>query len=100
MTAYNSANCPSSINTLEKDIIRQIMALRDCNPKTAVLEELNFTQSIAQWELKQNPEGRILWVGRAIIEINATTLSSGGKLWTNAIEVAGAANYPAAYSTN
>lgn len=100
MTAYNSTLCPSAINTLEKDIIRQIMAFRDANPQATLLEEQNFTQNYAQWELKQNPEGRILWVGRAIIEINPVTLGTGGKFWMNAMEVPGGTAYPVAYSTN
>ena len=100
MTAYNSTNIPSSINTLEKEIVRLIMAFRDCNPKTSILEEQNFTQSVAQWEIKISPEGKIIFVGRAVIELNSATINTGVKLWTNAIEVPGSAVLPTAYTAN
>ncbi len=80
---------PAAIATTEQDLMRLIMYYRDVNPRTLWLEETNFTMPVCSWDWKPNPEGRILFVGRAIIEVDSALLSSGVKPWMTAKEVAG-----------
>ncbi|PSB18431.1 hypothetical protein C7B65_15160 [Phormidesmis priestleyi ULC007] len=91
---------PSAIATTEQELMRLMMYYRDVNPRINWLEEANFTMPIASWDWKPNPEGRILFVARAIIEVDSALLTSGIKPWMAAKEVPGSANLTGnAYTT-
>ena len=82
---------PSAIATTEQELMRLIMYYRDVNPRTLWLEEANFTMPVGSWDWKPNPEGRILFVGRVIVEVDSALLSSGVKPWMASKEVSGSA---------
>ena len=91
---------PSAIATTEQELMRLLMYYRDVNPRTNWLEEANFTQPIASWDWKPNPEGRILFVGRVIIEVDSALLTSGIKPWMAAKESVGSGSLSGnAYTT-
>ena len=91
---------PSAIATTEQDLMRLLMYYRDVNPRTLWLEEVNFTMPVCSWDWKPNPEGRLLFVGRAIIEVDSALLTSGVKPWMATKEVSGSATLTGnAYTT-
>ncbi len=99
MSAYPEK--PSSIATLEQELVRLMMAFQEVNPKIAILEDLNNTQLIGQWQLKQTPGGDTIFVGRVTIAMNRSALQdTTTKPWMKAIEVPGSAVVPTGYTTN
>lgn len=99
MSAYPAK--PSAVATLEQELVRLILAFQEVNPKTALLEDLNNTQLIAQWQIKQTPGGDTIFVGRASILLDRSNLiDTTSKPWIKAIEVPGGALVPASYISN
>ena len=82
---------PSEVVTTEQEIMRLMMFYRDSNPKTSWLEESNFTMPVCSWDWKPNPEGRLLFVARATVEVNSALIVTGIKPWMAAIETPGGA---------
>lgn len=92
---------PSAVATLEQELVRLLLAYQEVNPKTAVLENLNDTQLIAQWQIKQAPTGETYFIGRATIQLDRSNLTdTSSKPWIKALEVAGSAVVPNSYTTN
>ncbi len=99
MSAYPTI--PSSVATLEQELVRLIMAFQEVNPRVAILEDLNNTQLIGQWQIKQTPAGDTIFVGRVSITMDRAKLQdTTSKPWMKAIEVPGSAVVPTGYTTN
>ena len=99
MSAYPQV--PSQVATLEQELVRLMMAFQEVNPKVAILEDLNNTQLIGQWQIKQTPAGDTIFVGRVTIALNRSNLTdTSTKPWMKAIEVPGSAVVPVGYTQN
>jgi hypothetical protein len=99
MSSYPSK--PSAVATLEQELVRLILAFQEVNPKIAILEDLNNTQTIAQWQIKQTPGGDIVFIGRVTIALNGPALiDTTSKPWMKAHEVPGSALVPSGYLSN
>lgn len=92
---------PSSVATLEQELVRLLLAYQEVNPKTAILEDLNNSQTIAQWNVKQTPAGDTIFIGRATIVLNRAGLTdTSTKPWMKAVEAPGGAVVPTSYTSN
>ncbi|MBW4471016.1 MAG: hypothetical protein KME45_11525 [Stenomitos rutilans HA7619-LM2] len=99
MSAYPTK--PSQVATLEQELVRLILAYQDCNPRTAMLEDLNNNQLSAQWQIKQTPAGDTIFVGRCTIVLDRTNLTdTSSKPWIKALETPGGAVVPSGYLSN
>lgn len=102
MTAINiSTDIPSSINSLERLVVWSIMALRRTNPTLAVTEVADESpQKVAYSALTNTDDGKIRFIGRVSIEIDAAYAEDNTtKLWMKAIDLSNT-QLPAAYKTN
>lgn len=92
---------PSSVATLEQEIIRLMLAFQECNPKTAILEDVNISELVGQWNVKQTPAGDTVFIGRCSILMNRAGLTdTSSKPWMKAIETPSGAVVPTSYTTN
>lgn len=99
MTAYPAK--PSQVATLEQELVRLILAFQEVNPKTALLEDVNNAQLIAQWQIKQAPGGETIFIGRVSITLDRAALTdTTSKPWIKAEEVPGGAVVPSGYLSN
>lgn len=99
MSAYPEK--PSSVATIEQELVRLLLAYQEVNPKVAMLEDLNNTQLVAQWQVKQTPGGDTIFVGRATVLLNRSALiDTSSKPWMKALEVPGGALVPSGYISN
>ncbi len=99
MSAYPAK--PSAVATLEQELVRLLVAFQEVNPRVAILEDLNNTQLVAQWQIKQTPGGDLIFVGRCTIAINGAALTdTSSKPWMKALEVPGSALVPSGFLSN
>jgi hypothetical protein len=100
-TIVLSTDIPSQINTLERLAMWSIMALRRTNPSLKVIEVADQTaEKVAQTAIVQADDGKIRFIGRVSIEINADYAEdNSAKLWTKALEFSNTV-LPTAYKTN
>lgn len=102
MTTINIAtDIPTQINTLERLAMWSIMALRRTNPSLKVIEVADQTaEKVAQTAIVQSDDGKIRFIGRVSIEVNADYAEDNtAKLWTKALEFSNTV-LPTAYKTN
>jgi hypothetical protein len=99
MTAVGTR--PTGISTLEQDIIRQIMAYKEANPRNTYREEGDIVAKVALWNLKINDLGEYYFVGRVLVPVSPLVDGLAvKKLFMRAIEIPqGASAYPAGYDT-
>lgn len=101
MTAFNSTNVPSEVNTLERLIVLACMGHKHANPQRTIEEELNFISPVAPYDIKFTPSGDMIFTARAIILLDRSLYESGNKLWKCAKEhVGGLSSLPPAFTTN
>lgn len=99
MTAVG--NRPSALATLEQDVVRQIMAFKEANPKNTFREEGDVVSKVCLWNLKINDLGEYYFVGRVLVPV--APLIDGNtpqKLFMRAIELPQSSSaYPPGYDS-
>lgn len=87
MTAFTTADLPTSINTIEKLAVWVAMATNNLNLQTTVQEVSGVAQPVAVAQIfTYNDNGVIKhrFVGRISVELNPSYQDGTAKLWTHA----------------
>lgn len=98
MTAIGTR--PSGIVTLEQELVRLQLAYFFSSPRNTIAEELNLNTPWAVFDVKPNPEGRVLFVSRTVVELTPLVDENVVKLFMRAKEtVGGTANLPLGFDS-
>jgi hypothetical protein len=87
MTAFSSADLPSSINTIEKLAVWVSMAMNNLNQQTSIQEIVNLNQPVAVSQIFEYTDGAVKkwrFVGRISVELSANWQQGATKMWTHA----------------
>lgn len=99
MTAFTTANIPSTVNSLEKLAAWVGLALTQINPSLAVLESANESTKVAQTALFRASDNTVRLSIRLSIPIDPNYGVNTAKFWGNAQDLSNTA-LPTAYTTN
>lgn len=87
MTAFSTADLPTSVNTLEKLSMWVALATNNINQQTSVQEIPNLNQPVAVaqlFEYDDNGVKKWRFVGRFSVEVSPNWQQGATKLWTHA----------------
>jgi hypothetical protein len=98
MTAIG--NRPAEITTLEQELVRLALAYFFTAPKNTFQEEINLNTPWCVFDIKPNPEGRIFFMCRFGVELNALVDGTPDKVFKRAKEtIGGTSTLPVGFDT-
>jgi hypothetical protein len=91
---YSSANVPATIDTLQKLLVKELMAYGVATKGKQYYEEGGVVRPLSTWNELQNDDGDRYFVPMDVV----TTTNSTLRPWYRAGAIAGAGPYPVGYN--